>query len=124
MDAAVAFAAVKGRLLPSLDLAEVEYVVSVYEDACSYEGADILSKDCIAADCDEVVGIGGGKIMDFAKAVAEMAGLGVINIPTSIATCAAFTTMSVMYTPEGAHRDNWRFEHEVDAVLLDLDVPK
>lgn len=60
--------------------------------------------------------------MDFAKAVGEYADTGVVNIPTSIATCAAFTTMSVMYTPEGAKKDCWRFEHEVDAVLVDLQV--
>lgn len=27
-----------------------------------------------------------------------------------------------MYTPEGAKKDCWRFEHEVDAVLVDLQV--
>lgn len=42
--------------------------------------------------------------MDLAKATAESAHLGCVNIPTSISTCAAFTTMSVMYTPEGAKR--------------------
>ena len=60
--------------------------------------------------------------MDFSKAVAETAGLGTVNIPTSIATCAAFTSMSVMYTPEGAKKTCWRFEHEIDAVLVDMDV--
>ena len=60
--------------------------------------------------------------MDFSKALAETAGLGTVNIPTSIATCAAFTAMSVMYTPEGAKKTCWRFEHEVDAVLVDMDV--
>ena len=117
-----AFAAVKERLLPSLGQAGVEYVIRIYEDACSYEGAAALANECIAAHCDEVIGIGGGKIMDFSKAVAETAGIGVVNIPTSIATCAAFTTMSVMYTPQGTWKDNWRFDHEVDAVLVDLDV--
>lgn len=48
------------------------------------------------------MGIGGGVIMDLSKAAAASAGLGVVNIPTSIATCAAFTAMSVMYTPQGA----------------------
>lgn len=52
----------------------------------------------------------------------ESAGLGVVNIPTSMSTCAPFTTMSVMYTPEGAKKNCWRYEHEIDAVLVDMDV--
>lgn len=118
----MAFRAVERRLLPSLELAGVEYIVEIYRGTCSYEAAKEYADRCRAAGCDEVVGVGGGKIMDFAKAVGEMAGLGVVNIPTSAATCAAFTSMSVMYTPSGSYRDSWRFEHEVDAVLVDLDV--
>ena len=48
---------------------------------------------------------------------------GTVNIPTSIATCAAFTTMSVMYTPEGAKKTCWRYEHEIDAVNTSKKLP-
>lgn len=60
--------------------------------------------------------------MDFAKAAAEYAKVGTVNIPTSISTCAPFTCMSVMYTPEGGKKDCWRYEHELDAVLVDMQV--
>ena len=48
--------------------------------------------------------LGGGRIMDFSKAVAEFAGVGAVNIPTSMSTCAPFTCMSVMYTPRRAEK--------------------
>lgn len=117
-----AYDAVKDRLIPGFESAGLGYVIEIYEGACSYEAAEEQAKKCKEAGCDEVVGVGGGKIMDFSKAVGEYAGLGTVNIPTSISTCAAFTTMSVMYTPKGAKKDCWRFEHEVDAVLVDMDV--
>lgn len=87
-----AWDAVKERMIPGFEKAGIEYELHLYSGKCSYEAAR------------------------------EYADTGVVNIPTSIATCAAFTTMSVMYTPEGAKKDCWRFEHEVDAVLVDLQV--
>lgn len=115
-----AFAVTKDRLLPGIEAAGVEMVVELYKGMCSYEAAAQLGQKALDAGCDEIVGIGGGVIMDLAKAAAESAHLGCINIPTSISTCAAFTTMSVMYTPAGAKKDCWRYEHELDAVLVDV----
>lgn len=117
-----AWDAVKERIIPGFEEVNLKYVLVLYHGKCSYEAAREYADQVIEQECDEVVGIGGGVIMDFAKAVGEYAETGVVNIPTSIATCAAFTTMSVMYTPEGAKKDCWRFEHEIDAVLVDLQV--
>ena len=117
-----AFAAVKERLLPSLEQAGVRYTVELYEEHCTHEAARAYADQAVALGCDEIVGVGGGRIMDLAKATAAYAKLGLVNIPTSIATCAAFTCMSVMYSPEGAQIGSWRYEHEMDAVLVDLQV--
>ena len=66
-----------------------------------------------------IVGIGGGKIMDLSKAVANQAGLPILLIPTIAATCAAFSPLSVLYTKYDRAR---HFEREVDAVLVDEDI--
>ena len=69
------------------------------------------------------MGVGGGRIMDQAKATAHFAGdLPIVEVPTSIATCAAFAPLSVMYTAEGASLGSLRYDHEVNAIVMDMDV--
>ncbi len=49
-----------------------------------------------------LLGAGGGKVLDLAKLVAHRAGLPVVTLPTSAATCAAWTALSNVYTESGA----------------------
>ena len=114
--------AVKDQLEPALKEAGVDYQLEIWTGWCSNEAADELTEKAHAFGAEEIVGVGGGKIMDLAKATGETAGLGTVNIPTSASTCAPFTCMSVMYTPEGGKKTSWRFDHEIDAVYMDLDV--
>ena len=114
--------AVKDEFCSSLDQAGIRYRVEHYDGRCSYEGAREYADLAQSCGAQEIVGVGGGLICDFAKAVAEYAGVGCITVPTSASTCAPFTCMSVMYTPEGAKKDCWRYEHEIDAVLVDTQV--
>lgn len=49
-----------------------------------------------------LIAAGGGKVLDIAKYLkSELKDINLINIPTSAATCAAFTPVSVMYNKEG-----------------------
>ena len=114
--------AVADELVPSMEAAGVAWQLEEYTGWCSFEGANELVDKARAFGADEVVGVGGGKITDLSKAVGEIAGLGTINIPTSASCCAPFTCMSVMYTAEGGKLKSWRFDHEIDAVYMDLDV--
>lgn len=44
-----------------------------------------------------IVGLGGGKALDYAKAVADRAGRPVLMVPTSAATCAAASACAILY---------------------------
>jgi glycerol dehydrogenase-like iron-containing ADH family enzyme len=110
------------KIEESLKQAGVTYEVELYEGTCSDETARRLASSCQEKGMQEVIGVGGGVIMDLAKAAAFAADLGVINVPTSIATCAAFSTMSIMYTPDGKTEESRRFEKEADGIIVDTDV--
>lgn len=53
-----------------------------------------------------VLGMGGGRALDYAKAVGHYAGMPVITLPTIPATCAAITALSVMYDTEDNNQDS------------------
>ncbi len=44
-----------------------------------------------------IVGMGGGRALDYAKAVADRAGRPVLMVPTSAATCAAASACAILY---------------------------
>ncbi len=117
-----ALAAAKQRLEKGLAEAGLSYTFEEYPGLNTYEKAKAVAETIKAEGFDVIVGVGGGKIMDLSKAIAYFAGCPVVNIPTSIATCAAFTPLSVMYTETGASLGSLRFEFEVSAVLVDMDI--
>ena len=61
--------AVKDRLVPSMEAAGVAWQLEIWTGWCCYEGAEELAAKAHEAGCDEIVGVGGGKITDLAKAV-------------------------------------------------------
>ncbi|WP_168356481.1 iron-containing alcohol dehydrogenase family protein [Petralouisia muris] len=126
-----AWEATEGRIEKALREAGIEYVLSVYPDQNTYEKAREHASQAVSSGCDVIVGVGGGRIMDQAKASAYFAGemtkarsghFPVVQVPTSIATCAAFAPLSVMYTQEGASLGSLRHNFEVNAIVVDLDV--
>lgn len=98
------------------------YRIEEHLGTCNDEAAKAIAELAERESLDVIVGVGGGVIMDFAKLVAHYASLPVINIPTSSATCAAYTPLSVRYTPEGHTVGSLHFGREVDAVLVDTSI--
>jgi glycerol dehydrogenase len=91
-------------LLPSMELApegKVRFVTETFGGECSDPEIERLSKAARAGDAEMVVGFGGGKTLDTAKAVAHELGVPVAIVPTIASTDAPCSALSVIYTPEG-----------------------
>lgn len=99
--------------------AGLEHSFITHTSSCNDDDARSLADICKSDGYDVIVGVGGGVIMDFAKLIAFYAKTPVINIPTSSATCACFTPLSVCYTKEGRTVGTKHFEYEVDCVIVD-----
>lgn len=114
--------ATNNRIIQSIEQEHMDYHLVIYGGQNTYKKAKELAKQAAEQSCDVIVGVGGGRIMDLSKAAAYFAHLPVIAIPTSIATCAAFAPLSVMYSEEGASLGSLRYENEVCAILVDMEV--
>ncbi|MBO5060482.1 MAG: iron-containing alcohol dehydrogenase [Clostridia bacterium] len=99
-----------------------KYEIIVHNGTCNEERAKELAELAIKQGYDVVVGVGGGVLMDFAKLCGFFAKLPVINIPTSSATCAAYASLSVRYTPDGRTVGSLHYDHEVNAVIADTEI--
>ncbi len=76
----------------------------LYEDfngECSMNEVSRVAEKFRASGCDVIVGVGGGKIHDTAKAAAYYAGVPVVIVPTIASTDAPCSALSVLYTDDG-----------------------
>ncbi len=63
-----------------------------------------LTSFCAANGADTLIGLGGGKVMDICKMAKKNIGnIKLVLIPSSAATCAAFTPVSVIYNKDGSY---------------------
>lgn len=89
---------------------------------CSPEEIDRVADAAREAGADAIVGIGGGKTMDAAKAVAHPAELPLIIVPTIASTDAPTSSLSVVYDEDGAFLEYRFFGRNPSAVIVDTSV--
>jgi glycerol dehydrogenase len=100
----------------------VEYRMERFEGEASQREIERLSGIVGDAGLAVVVGIGGGKTLDTAKAVAHHNHMPVVIVPTIASTDAPTSALSVIYTDEGAFERYLFLPKNPEVVLVDTKV--
>lgn len=104
------------------DNAEIQPVVCIHTGACARDYAREYAQKAKAKNCTVILGIGGGKCLDLAKCTATFGNMDLINVPTSVATCVASSSVCIMYHKDGSPDGSVAMNKEVDVVIADTEV--
>lgn len=102
--------------------AKAELLFEDFNGECSKGEVDRLVALARDNGCDIVVGVGGGKILDTAKAVAYYLESPVIICPTIASTDAPCSALSVLYTDDGQFDKYLFLKANPNIVLMDTTV--
>lgn len=101
---------------------DCEIMFDYFNGECSKNEINRLNTIMQEKNCDLVIGIGGGKIFDTAKAVAYYGKSPVIICPTIASTDAPCSALSVIYTDEGVFEEYLFLPANPNMVLMDTDI--
>lgn len=106
----------------SFSSADITPVYDYFNGECSKTEINRLSEVVKEKGLNLVIGIGGGKILDTAKAVAYYNKIPVMIVPTIASTDAPCSALSVIYTDDGVFEEYLFLPANPNIVLMDTDV--
>ena len=105
-------------------LGDAGYSYSVHDFAgeCSHAEIARIVASAQAAQAGTIVGAGGGKVLDAARAAAADLSLPVVNCPSVASSDAPCSALSVIYTDDGVFQEYRFYRRNPDLVLVDTHV--
>jgi glycerol dehydrogenase len=106
----------------SLEDAGVAYQVYRFGGECSVAEIERVKRQAREQRAGVIVGAGGGKVLDTARAAAADLELPVVNCPTVASSDAPCSALSVIYTDDGTFLQYRIYGRNPDLVLVDTQV--
>src|SRR6516162_1783891 len=102
--------------------AGMAHAVYPFGGECSLAEIERVKKTARQHQAQVIVGAGGGKVLDTARAVAADLELTVVNCPTVASSDAPCSALSVIYTEDGVFQEYRFYRKNPDLVLVDTQV--
>ena len=111
-----------GRIKEIFQKENMEAVFEEFHGEITQEEAERVCRRVEEMEAEAVAGIGGGKILDTAKYAAELAGRPAVVVPTSAASDAPCSAVSVIYSQEGEFEGIRNLKENPRLVLVDTEI--
>src|SRR5262249_25041977 len=102
--------------------ARIDHAVHSFGGECSLTEIERVKSAARQHKAQVIVGAGGGKVLDTARAAAADLGLPVVCCPTVASSDAPCSALSVIYTDEGVFHEYRFYRKNPDLVLVDTQV--
>ena len=116
---------IHSNLIPNIHdelSAGIELQIEKFNGECCDKEIDRLSIISKEFNSNIIVGIGGGKTLDTAKAVASKIGLPVIIAPSLASSDAPCSASSVIYTEAGEFQRYLFFDNNPNVIIVDTEI--
>jgi glycerol dehydrogenase len=89
---------------------------------CTHREVQRIADKAETQHCMGIIGFGGGKVLDTAKAVAHLLNVPCVMIPTVASTDAPTSALSVIYSEEGEFEEYRFYPRNPDMVIVDSNI--
>ena len=110
------------RVLTSLEDAGLDATSVEFSGEASEAEIDRITEVARERGADLVIGAGGGKALDTAKATRTNLGESMVSMPTIASTDAPTSALSVIYSEHGEFQEYWFYDDHPDLVLVDTAI--
>ena len=110
------------QVTESFAQAKGQLVLENFNGECSRPEIDRLIELATANESEVIIGIGGGKTLDTAKAIAFYRNVPVVVVPTIASTDAPTSALAVIYTPEGEFSEYLMIPSNPNMVIMDTKI--
>lgn len=118
-----AWQAVNPELSHSLESAGISWQLEYLDGECTDDAINRLRENVVVQGAQGILAVGGGRVLDCAKAAADtLDNVVLINFATLAATCAAWSPFAIVYNASGGYHHGILVTKKPALLLVDSEV--